>query len=456
MLVLSATLWWVLAKWGDLSLPFFWDELGVYGPGVLYMVDHGIGLMPSDLPPELSRGHPLFFYALHATMSQLLGFSLLKLHLVAVLISFWVMGSTWWMTRKLFGEWPAALAALCLLATPAIFAQAHLLLPEMLLAGLILWALYGFHRQSWAMYLTFASLAVLTKESALVLPLACALFAALPPERYTLRRSVLALSPLLVFAGFLVLQRWQNGWFFFPFHTQFISFSLAEVIVKAETFADFLFWHQGRWALLVGLLLAALWWALRPEGIQWGLISPWFRLTGIFFFGIGGFTLFNFYMDRYLLMLFPLFAMGIGAALVTVPLRFPGWQRFIPRWILWAIPTVYLMHQEGKEFRHDVDISYRQILQVQKEACHYLSAHAMKGDTIYANFPLYSALQDPRFGFVETEIPFHATVIPSAKVRFVANIHPGVPWGGAPLDPSTLIWQYEIGISHCEIYQGQP
>jgi hypothetical protein len=55
-----------------LSVPYFWDELGVYSRAALYLYDHQISLLPNALPPELSRGYPLLCAALFA-----LGFTVL-------------------------------------------------------------------------------------------------------------------------------------------------------------------------------------------------------------------------------------------------------------------------------------------------------------------------------------------------------------------------------------------
>ena len=40
------------------TLPYFWDELGVYSRAAIHLYEHGPGILPSALPDELSRGHP--------------------------------------------------------------------------------------------------------------------------------------------------------------------------------------------------------------------------------------------------------------------------------------------------------------------------------------------------------------------------------------------------------------
>ncbi|MDP5172851.1 MAG: glycosyltransferase family 39 protein [Bacteroidia bacterium] len=443
--VLGATLWFLVAKWPDFSLPLFWDELGVYGPGVLHMVDHGIGLLPSSLPPELSRGHPLLFYALFATFAKLFGWSLVSIHVLSFLTSLALIWSTWLIGMKMFGEWGAVLAAISLMAMPAIFAQSQLLLPEMLLSLWLLWALYGWYSQNWILYVLMASAALLTKESALVLPLAAALYSLLFQEKG--KSTLLALSPLLIFGLFLVVQRIQNGWFFFPYHTQFISFSWDEWGTRSSLLFDFLLIYQGRWIMSALLLLGAGFVVWNRKSLQIKQMHPWIRLSGIFLIGIICFTLLNVYMDRYLICLLPLLTLGLAALLPEIQTSFRlGGLVFL------AVPLTFLAYQGKGGFRYDVDISYRDILEVQQAAVNQLMIEAQPDQKIYTNFPLYNSFLDPRFGFIAREATFEVTPLWREPVSLVASISPGVEWMGTPLDSMNMLWQITRGYSSCEVY----
>ena len=74
----TAIVLFVVSRWEYLFLPYFWDEMGVYAHGALIMSEHGLGLLPSSLNPELSRGHPLLFYFLAALNFQIFGTSLVR------------------------------------------------------------------------------------------------------------------------------------------------------------------------------------------------------------------------------------------------------------------------------------------------------------------------------------------------------------------------------------------
>ncbi|MEL6653457.1 MAG: glycosyltransferase family 39 protein, partial [Bacteroidota bacterium] len=120
-----ASLLFVIAKWSDLSLPFFWDELGVYGPGVLAMVDNGVGMLPSALPADLSRGHPLFFYFLFALWTKVVGYSLVKIHFFALMVTLGVAWTTWRIGERLIQPGAGLLAGVAVLLMPFFFAQSH-------------------------------------------------------------------------------------------------------------------------------------------------------------------------------------------------------------------------------------------------------------------------------------------------------------------------------------------
>ena len=67
-------------KYNDLHLPYFWDELGVYAQAADYQFQRTISLMPSSLPPELSRGHPLLFTVMNACVMRVFGEGVFALH----------------------------------------------------------------------------------------------------------------------------------------------------------------------------------------------------------------------------------------------------------------------------------------------------------------------------------------------------------------------------------------
>ncbi|MEM6344619.1 MAG: glycosyltransferase family 39 protein [Bacteroidota bacterium] len=448
-----ASILFVIAKWADLSLPFFWDELGVYGPGVLAMVDEGIGLLPSALPPDLSRGHPLFFYFFFAAWTKIVGYSIVKIHFFALMVTLGVAWTTWWIGYKLLHEAAGAIAGIAVLMMPFIFAQAHLILPEMLLGGLMLWGLYSFHQRKWWAYLIWGSLAVLTKESALVMVMACLTYSLLFGAAERWKMSLISLSPLIGFALFLIIQRFQNGWFFFPYHTGFISFDWVEMQGKFVKLWNFILEYQGRWAIQIGLgigLIAFLW---RKRTLNPNEIHPWFQLSGIFLLGMMAFTVINFYMDRYLLSLLPILVLGLGAAIRELFLLGKAWRYLSIA--IFLIPLNFIPHHQGEEFRYDTDINYRSLLSVQQAAVDLMIQEAQPTDSVFAGFPIYYALKDPRYGFTERYYPLKLTGNPRAEVDLAGFMYPGVRYEKA-INDSLKIWTQSQGYSWAEVFRRNP
>lgn len=104
-----------LSKLPDLNLPFFWDELGVYGRAAIYMHDHTLSLQPRHLPPELSRGHPPLLVFMYATLFRVFGANTTVAHVFTLSLALFLLFSIYWIARE---EWNAkiGLAAVILMA----------------------------------------------------------------------------------------------------------------------------------------------------------------------------------------------------------------------------------------------------------------------------------------------------------------------------------------------------
>src|SRR5215217_8095596 len=97
MIIRTKNIWWVglilvlavfiVVKYYDLNIPYFWDELGVYAPGSLKMKESGhIGILPANLDPEYSRGHPLLCFFVHALSFRFFGDTVFVAHATSLFI----------------------------------------------------------------------------------------------------------------------------------------------------------------------------------------------------------------------------------------------------------------------------------------------------------------------------------------------------------------------------------
>ena len=202
----------------------------------------GLSLMPDALPPYFSRGHPLFFYFIGAAwIENFWNIIARQSHLsFRFFISNTFSSCSFLFLEKLFfkSEKIGFVAAFALCFQPIFLAQSGLLLPEVLVALLSLSSVYFYLKKNRAVYLFLASLAVLTKETGLVL-IATLLF-------WTFLKSVQSREtgkwkfffweiafislPVLPFIIFLIAQKIINGWFFYPVHLSYITFNFSEFL----------------------------------------------------------------------------------------------------------------------------------------------------------------------------------------------------------------------------------
>jgi len=207
-----------LFKMTHLEIPYYWDELWVYSKAALYMYDNEITLLPGVLPPELSRGHPLICAAFFAAAYRVLGPHVWVGHLAALAVSILLLVLTYQGGKKLANHTTGMIACLLLMLQSVFIAQSSMVLPEVLLALFSTAALFAYIGNRFKMFALYASLSIMTKETAIAIPVAVWSIEAL---RWFLGRraeAVKALSaafvPIACWGAFLLLQNTAHGWFF--------------------------------------------------------------------------------------------------------------------------------------------------------------------------------------------------------------------------------------------------
>lgn len=453
ILFIACIILFCICKFPALHLPYFWDELGVYARASLYLSDHHLSILPAALPPELSRGHPLLFYFFHALSMRLFNDSVLTAHLTALFISCLFLISLYLLLKKETGAWSALAIVLLLMLQPLFYTQSVFVLPEVSLALFIWLSIYAFKKERYISYTIFSSLAILIKETAVIIPVVCFAYLLLNLKRNTqpvsslFKKQYLSLliSPA-IFLIFICIQKLQNGWYFFPYHTGAIQTNVSIITTQFSSYSHFLFLEQGRIYLTFGalfiFLLANIVNSINPLFSFFNrLIFSCIILTLLFLFyekaelfllffiisllllfnkfikndlssisvfcllllTIGlAFSSLNFYMNRYVLFLLPAFCMLFFNLLSSVLLRKNSW--LILLFVLAAFIPAYLAMQD-KEFSYDTNMSYTNYLELQQKTSDFIEHDLKKEKNIYyTNFPMYFALSDIRFGFVKSAL----------------------------------------------------
>lgn len=384
---IAALVAFVLSKLAVLGLPYFWDEMGVYSPASIYLAENGLGLMPANLPPDLSRGHPLLFAFIYGCFYKLFGISVYTGHIVSLSISAALLGSMYYILSRVGNSLIALLSTILLMVQPVFYAQSVLVLPEVILTLFCLWAVYACYTRSWIAFAIWASLALMIKESAVILsmlPLGYALMLWLGGHKFQqplkLSTVLCVISPWLLFGLFLLVQKAQNGWYFFPLHIGMVKLDAEYIYTQNRYIQKFLFHAQARY-----------WWVkvFIAGGVAWLLtkgIKPrhsFFLAALLFVLGYIAFGSVNFFMERYQMAVMPMLCWFVVLAIYTV------WKN---RWFVTAVSLalvgVAIPEINRNAFAYDVNMGYVKMLDVQQRGMNYVCANIPHDARVAAYFPM--------------------------------------------------------------------
>jgi 4-amino-4-deoxy-L-arabinose transferase-like glycosyltransferase len=406
LLTAASIIVFFLFKLHDVSIPFHWDEMGIYVHAAFQMKDTGhISLLPGCIDPLFSRGHPLLFTFCTALVFKIFGDTVTVGHLYSLFLAIITLVMFFFVAKSLFNRKVAFFATAILSSQPIFFSLSGQVLPEMMLTFFTLGCFYGILEKKWALFALYGSLAMLTKESAIVIPATALIVLFIESIRdkdfFKLKRFrlfLLGATPLFVFGLFLIIQKIQNGWFLFPEHLGYIHWEMERLSKGAARIFQDMFIGQGRW--MVGIAFLA--------GIILGLFSKLLKTgpTGKFIFT---FTLFivlafifadiNYYLSRYILYVIPFIVLGGTYTAILIFERIFSNLKMM-QWVMiiyFSTYGVYLGHTNM--YTYTCDMSYKTVVNISLKAIHWAEKNWSK-DTIEANFPVYQGIQDPRNGYL--------------------------------------------------------
>lgn len=381
-----------LLKIIHVSTPLFHDELGVYGRALFYMMDNGPTMIPGQVDPEISRGHPLFFAFFIGLVGTWFGGTYIPVRIAILLLSLWLLHGTYQLGKELSNKWVGLFAAILLSFQPLFFAQSTLILPEIMLSLLGTLSLLYYVRKNYFLYFIFASLLVLTKETAVVILAGIALYEWQQHQFKINFASVKNIAkwmlPISCLFLFLSIQKLQHGWFLYPYHTDFISFSVGQILIRLFLSVAILFFDQGRFILTIAVLIAL--YKMPKERrillIQQNSLLIWVVLMMFAFSGI------NYFMPRYFLLIFPLVLIFFTTIILERAYS-------IKHLLLFFIATLPFQCS-FLVFRNDDDMGYLIVVQnMQKSIAELDKITAGQPAKVLAHFPENNALEDPRNGY---------------------------------------------------------
>lgn len=394
----------LLAHWPLLRLPYYWDEAGYYIPAAFDFFRTG-SLIPYS---TLSNAHPPLPSIYLAACWTLFGFHPFVTRAGMCVIAALALTAVWRIALLASHRRTVALATLLLTAIyPVFFAQSSLAHADMFAAAATLWGLAFFidGRRIWPAVLCF-SVAVLSKETSIVTPLALALWQLWDAVRT--RASQQARTAALLAIPVLPLSLWY-AWYWhrtgFIFgNPEYLHYNATSTLSPLRMLVAL--WHRANQLtlhmnLFVPVLLALACLLLDPlpekDGGHPVTISRDNRtaflviiFANVAFFSVLGGAL----LTRYLLPLYPLIILFCVQAFRT---RLKSWS-----WLV-AFSTVAfvaaLFVNPPYRFAPEDNLAYSDMIRLQQDAIAQI-LRRYPNETVLTAWPASDELTKPELGYV--------------------------------------------------------
>lgn len=379
-----------------LKLPYYWDELGQFIPQTLDLYNEGrwipIHTLPNVHPPGLEA--MLAFVWIVARGPSILTARLLMLAIAA----FGIAGSLLLAIRlsRRSADAPAFAALLLLLASPLFYTQAMLVQLDMPAMAFTVWALLFFLDGRLRASVLMATLAVLMKETAVVLPVVLALW--LIAEERAYRKASHFLIPCAVLAAWIAILWGATG---HPFGDPEFGryntwYSLHPVRLNAALLRRiyYLFFAEFRWIGTVALIWA--WrktdWFRTPE---WGVTAAFFGAHMLTVSAFGGAVL-----ERYLCPILPILFAAFGIAWMSLA----GRLRILVPGLAVIGAMLSMFWNPPYPFPYENNLAIADFVAINTLAAEYVASEPGIG-TVATAWPLTDALRRPEFGYVTKPVP---------------------------------------------------
>lgn len=406
LVIASAIAWALVVRPGPLSLPFFWDEADVYGPGAKWLAEHGLNATPGTFPDDWSRGHPPLFFLLAGVAFRLCGPSATVAHALILPFTALALACTYSLARIRFRRAVAICAAVLLGTSPLFLAMGAFLLPEMPLTGLTALALLlaAHKRYAWAAVVGVAL--VWIKETGLCTSLAiCGALAitALRERdwRAKLQPLLISMTPILALAVFFAWQRIYAGYFVFPHHQNLFAERTFEASNVLTVFPSALLWH-GRWVALGAAVVAAIFaWKRAPIRFDVLDVSLILLVTGnaIFFAKM-------FWLERYALPAHPgvcvLIAACLGTAASSLKTEFTRNLAVAAPGAAAAVLGLLSLHRSDAHMAPELTFAFVDVVHSHERVCQELAT--LPHPVVLTTWPLTTELREPWLGYVHAPI----------------------------------------------------
>ena len=384
-----------------LRLPFFWDEAGFYVPAA-YDLAHFHTVVPRT---TLDTGHPPLPAAYLALWFSLSGWKPAVARIAMLLLAAFALTNVFLLARRIAGAGVAVASTIATAVYPIFFVQSSLAHADLAAATFALWGIrLAVEQRSWPSQIAF-SLAVLCKETAVITPLAFALWEWLPSHngsvRAKLSRTAIWLTPLLPLLGWLIYHHHETGRFFG--NSEFYQYNVTQALnpLRFAMAVGLRLWHMlgamNMLALTAATVVAMYFPPVVdatgereriaiPIQLQFALIM----LAHVITFSLLGGAL----LTRYLLPVYPLVIM-IGMS--TLHRRILRWEW--PAAVMIGFFVLALFFDPPYRFAPEDNLTYRDFVELHVRAARFLEQHE-RDLTVLTAWPAKDELTRPYLGYV--------------------------------------------------------
>ena len=397
-----------------LQLPYFWDEGGYYIPAALDFFHSG------TLIPQFTNAHPPLPNVLLGTLWHIVGFHILATRLFVCGVAAAALVAIFRLTQTLLSFTAAVTVTFLTAAYPIWFAQSSLAHADIFAATFTLWAFFVYFselnregdagslpasRQNILLALFF-SLAVLSKETAILQPAALAAYELFQTARRRHRdwsRFAALCFPLFPLLAWYAYHRAKTGFIFGnPVYLRYNAtdnFTVAHILNALRFRLLHLVWQRTIWLPIV-LALACLLLPRRSDQEVRGLsrrvldaIATLLVANWIAFSILGGALL-----TRYLLPVYPL------VLLLCIHLwmqRTRWWPAFAALTAVAFISALWM--NPPTAFAPEDNLTYRDMIVVHQQAIDFLVEHYPNARVLTA-WPIAADLFRPELGYTKQRI----------------------------------------------------
>jgi len=403
-----------------LRLPYYWDEAGYYIPAALDFYHHFL-LIPISTQPI---GHTPLLSVYLGVVWHILGFSTTVTRAALVLVAAVTVEIVFEIGRRVAGTEAGVWSGLLLALSPLFFAQSSLAFLDLPVALFTTWAMLALLENRWTAFAVLASLAEMTKETAVVmLPVAWAFVWLRRRERRPWAWVALA-APLVPLSLWTLYYHARTG--YWTGNAQYLQYNLYATLTPLRVCRGFLarceeLFLGGFNGLLTLAVIVTLRWLLRSDkassvrnaetlaaasGQQClsDAAGPNTKNTeDLFFLAAGLATIYvvllsvvgGAILPRYMLPVFPVFFLVTVVIILKLPKRFGRSVlavttiAFIACWF-WNPPY---------PFPYEDNLSYADFIHLHQQAAQFLEAQP-HGSRILTAWPATNELQQPLLGYV--------------------------------------------------------